>query len=147
MDGQQGTAQISVTVTRFVSIGHHGYSAAQVLLTDGGGCATQDGGANQPIVVLQNKTVDIVFTVAASGGDACIPIGIGLKQTAGGPPDPVGATDFPSRIVATGPDGSITLKLDDANEAENSFEFDLVIQRVADGAIGVVDPLIRNQGG
>ncbi len=137
----KNTASVTVTVNKFHKIGgDHSFSDADIQLTDGGGIASQSA-INDPIVVT--GAGDIVFHLQAKQGanDNYIPVGIGFKQ--GASSDPLGVVAFPARTIAAS-STETTLTLNDADPEQNSFEFGLVIERVSDGSLSVVDPEISN---
>jgi len=154
--GGCSTARISVTVTEFREIGEKGgCSRADVEVTDTGHGKVSQGRINDSIVVSAEVYLD--FFVSAREGDRYTysPVGISFREVPARAPgeaaearegecDPLGHAAFPTRIVASR--GSTTqLTLFDANPEPAQFKFDLVIQR-SDGALGVVDPQIRNRG-
>lgn len=146
------TASISVTVTNFHEIGR-GPSQADIELTDTGHGTVSQGRVNDPIVVTAEAYLE--FSVSAREGDryAYSPVGISFKALpggargkavarSGGARDPLGHSAFPARrFVARG--STLQLSLFDANPEPGEFKFDLVIQR-SDGALGVIDPTVRN---
>lgn len=150
------TARISVTVTEFRAIDDKGgCSRADVELIDTGHGRVSQGRINDPIVVSGEVYLD--FFVSARQGDRYTysPVGISFREVSGSAPgegveareggcDPLGHAAFPVRTVAAR--GSTTqLTLLDANPERAEFKFDLAIQR-SDGALGLIDPKIRNRG-
>jgi hypothetical protein len=151
-----GTARITVTVTEFREIGRDGgCSRADVELTDTAHGAVSQGRINDPIVVTAEVFLD--FFVLGREGDrrTYTPIGIAFKEVEDfefreskardegcSRRDPLGSAAFPIRTsVAKGDTAQLTLF--DANPERSEFEYSLIIQR-ADGALGIIDPRIRN---
>lgn len=151
-----GTARISVTVTEFHEIGR-GPSHADVELTDTGHGKVTQARVNDVIVV--HDAVYLDFSVSAREGDryTYIPVGIDFKERRGaasaevadgqrgGGRDLLGRAAFPLRIMAAR-GTTMQLTLFDANPEPAEFKFDLMVQR-SDGALGIIDPPVRNNGG
>lgn len=151
------TARISVNVTEFRELSR-GPCRADVALVDTGNNKVSQGRANDTIIVYEEVYLDFQVSGAADDRYAYMPIGISFQARAGNPPerevqnhggcadnpDPLGRAAFPWRATASKRDGA-QLSVFDANPERNEFKFSLVIQR-SDGALGLIDPPIRNNG-
>ena len=140
-------AGIQVTVTKFESAPRIDiatkYSTADVLLVGKAtGKVSQAGGVNTPIRVDQLAHVDLLFAVSSATGVSKTynPVGISFFSKDGD----LGMDDFPTRTVAADPFGRLVLTAHDANIHGTSYKFNLVIQEVETGLLGVIDPQINN---
>ena len=142
-------AGITVTVTKFESAPRiesfqtTKYSDADVLLIGKAtGKVSQAGGKNTPIRVDQFARVDLMFVVesATANGHHFNPVGISFFASDGD----LGMDDFPTRTVTADPFGRLVMVVHDANIHGATYKFNLVIQEVETGLLGVIDPQIHN---
>lgn len=152
------TARISVTVTEFREVGR-GPSRADVALTDTGNGSVSQARVNDTIIVYAAVYLDFHVSGAHDERYSYIPIGISFqarpvnapehaaedRAAHAGNPDPLGRAAFPLRATVSKREGS-QLTVFDANPEPNEFKFSVVIQR-SDGALGIIDPPVRNNGG
>lgn len=134
---------VVVTVTQFLPLTLS--SPASYQLYSGGSMVTMD--VNGGLTV--NGPTEIRFIVQGADGTKYNPVGINFKQVSNyagsGSLDPLGHLAFPTRTFTT--HGNATqLSVFDTNVAPADFEYDLVIQR-SDGALGLIDPPVKNSGG
>lgn len=153
-----GTARISVAVTEFREIGR-GPCRADVALTDTGNGSVSQAGVNDTIVVYADVYLDFQVSGAREDRNSYMPIGIAFQACATnraqpqaennaagtGGRDPLGRAAFPLRATVSKRDGA-QLTVFDANPEPNEFKFSLVVQR-SDGALGIIDPPVKNNGG
>ena len=143
-------AGIQITVIKFepaarIALNHTKYSTAQVrLIGNAAGKVSQAGGTDTPIRVDQFAQVDLSFAVQSSddkdGKPAYNPVGISFFASDGD----LGLDDFPTRDVEADAFNHLVLTVHDANVHGRSYKFNLLIQKVDTGEIGVIDPQINN---
>ena len=147
MSNKCPSAGIRVTIKKFVEtafinadIRH--YSEADVLLISSANGTVSQPHVNDSIRVDRAAVVDLIFDVASPPTDreTYQPVGVSFFGQNGG----IGMDDFPTRTVAADAFDRLLLTVHDANVDGNRFDFKLVIQRVRDGALGVIDPQINN---
>ena len=140
------TAQIAITVKNFYPINGGGGCSKAVykLVSNGAGNVSHKVVNGQDVFEVKAK-VYLEFSVLAPSGRKLTyrPSVICFKQSLG-KTDPLGDKAFPERsIVAQG--NAKLLRVKDINPESADFDFSLSIQR-SDGAVGVIDPKIRNRG-
>lgn len=125
------------------------YTQATMTMTQGAQGVTFDA-ASQTISVSEEANLEFSGAPDTSGETVVLYHAVGLSyQGAGG--DVVGVKAFPTEKVTTpkiNVNGKqVRLRIIttlDADPANDNFDFDLVIQRSTDGALGIIDPQIRN---
>ena len=93
--------------------------------------------ANGDIEAHAATDIRFVFDAAQSG--TYLPVGITFRQTDANAADKTGARNFPSKTVA---DGVLTVHASVLDAA--TFKYSILFERVADGAVGVIDPQVIN---
>jgi hypothetical protein len=100
-------------------------------------------------VVTGPSTLEFTFVGDDDrGGSPFVPVGICFKEIDESDSDPLGLDDFPTWNIGKTEKGvrRMQVVVTDANPRKNlAWEFYIVIQRIKDGKLGVIDPKIRNQ--
>lgn len=140
------TAQISITVKNFHPInGGGGCSKAVYKLVNNGNGNVSHKVVNGEDVFEVKAKVYLEFSVLARSGRKLTyrPDTVWFKQSVG-VNDLLGNKAFPERTVLV-QGNTVRLRVKDVNPDAADFDFSLSIQR-SDGAVGVIDPKIRNRG-
>lgn len=143
------TAQVTLTVTKFNPINPTGeirlvdYTASmkphsRVSMVDRAGMPT----------FICKSAIDFEVTIASTDGETYRPLAITFQQYTDGVPadkkDVAGHANF-ERLAQATPANAISFRSKAARTGPaGRYEFFVLIQRVSDGAIGLIDPYIEN---
>lgn len=140
-------ARIEMTVQQFNEIGTDQYTTASLKLIDTPdhplpSCVKyQDDGTGKKCLMVSAKVI-LEFILAPAS--EFMPLGIAFEK-GGGALDPDGLLDFPvtTRLSLNSPrEGTQhVLRITDEHvDVGNKREFDVIIQRLSDQALGLIDP-------
>ena len=149
--------QMNVVVTEFHEVGgDNNWTKATITieLDNADGFVTQ--AADGSLTVSGATTMNFAFWQPTSIGGLTrdpgyTPVGIYFLEDASDPSrsDPEGITDFPSCTVSTQMVGTTSYRNMQVCAADTTkglnWEFYIVLQRVSDGKLGIIDPKVRNQ--
>lgn len=136
------TPTVTFTITKFHPIGGtHSRCHYTMALANGGTAVALNGDT-----LTVKEPTDLILQ-ASSG---YLVVGMSFKQTDGSHKDPVGAQAFPDATItldAGSGDPSSTLTLNDLDPSDDScsYELSLLIERVSDQAMSLLDPPIANE--
>lgn len=134
------TPTVSFTIDKFHPIGGgHNHCHFSLSLANGGNAVAWDG-----TTLTVTETTDIRFQVNAG----YLLNGVVFDHIGGGKPDPGGAAAFPTANLAFSADGttpSSTLTIHDLDASADNYEFSLLVQRLSDQRISLIDPPIDNK--
>jgi hypothetical protein len=149
MSSQFPCAGIDIEIIKFVpsariTLDQAKYTTAHVRLIGNATGKVSQSAVDKDIRVDRLAQVDLCFRVRSPEDQddkpAYNPVGVSFFDHDGD----LGLDDFPTRVVETDPFNRLALTVHDANVNGSEYKFNLLIQKVSTGEIGVIDPQINN---